>query len=786
MHKNYTIPTAENLGQRLILVLSLVLIVFLLNLMTAHNALAAPVIQAAEMNSFCKPTEALDTPYGYMEATYLADGAGNILSSNTLTLPYNTTTSSYSTYIDVNYKIETWFCNQRVAALELRNFQIVIEGTATNLFTPNNASNRLVCPNPLSSKASENLTCGAPGDYTTYAGYEKLPAPPYGSHKLMDQSPWVPGRLSIPATWADGDTKRLCLVYDEPKSGYSDTWYVGEREACYDITLNREKVWSLSAISTADVATATIGDTITWTHIVTNDGPTATSGTIDSWAVNQGLVDVGNSGSTSVSIAKDVVVRNFNSTYVVTAADVGTSICRGAAFDPESSLSSNTGYGTQACVSVPYDYELQPSLSVNKPKATYGESITVGRLVTNTGPTVSKPAQWQFNVGLIPAGGGDPAAGVTFHSNAPCTFYGISSCAPPPIGSNSGSNVIFPLNSTNLNNYLYDIPATQQVGSRICYILSVKDRSHDSTEWASIAECTKVIKRPLVQVWGHDVRVGNSVEASAVDENASVQTSSFSVATLTYGSWAEYGIFAPSNGTINSYSGSSLAGGGRAASDITKNALTFANTPAMGRWASAEQSASIDSATGSANGDFTDSDLGDYSATIGDDEFKKVNWLSGTIKGTLSKNSTVVVKATGDLKITDNITLANTAVADLGKAPQIIIIAPNIVITNNVTRVDAWLVSSGIISTCDNPRTAPEYYWTGLSTLDGCNANKLQINGAVMANELQLRRTFGGQTGAFSEPAEVINLRADAYMMRTSNSGLSINTIKTTELPPRF
>ena len=58
-----------------------------------------------------------------------------------------------------------------------------------------------------------------------------------------------------------------------------------------------------------------------------------------------------------------------------------------------------------------------------------------------------------------------------------------------------------------------------------------------------------------------------------------------------------------------------------------------------------------------------------------------------------------------------------------------------------------------------------------------------------MANHLLLRRTAGAGRGAASgDPAEVFNLRPDAYlwasyMQRDANK---VRTVKTTELPPRF
>lgn len=563
--------------------------------------------------------------------------------------------------------------------------------------------------------------------------------------------------------------------------------------------------FNIIGTTTVNITSPAVGQTVTWTHTLRNTGPTSTGPTkIQSSTLGTGVftivppeVDVvsGVKNSRSEQMANGFT-RTFNQNYVIKAADGGKTLCQQLRWTPTDSDGGTNGIAGPVCVTVPYDYELQPDLNLDKPYATYGESITVGRSVTNTGPTFSKPAQWQFHVGLIPAGGGDPAAGLTYHSSTPCAAYSMGGC----VLQSSGSNVTFPLLSTDLGNYLYNIPATQQVGSRICYILSVKDRSHDSTDWVSVAECTKVVKRPLVQVWGHDVRVGDQLENGLPKDSASVRTHSFNIGsgagTITYGSWAEYGIFAPSNnGQIISYSGSSLAGSSgrlKSAADADQKLLTFANTVSpAGRWAppaalNSIVTAAVNMQSFASYGASSNIDA----APVADGDVKRIDWSNAQIQGTFTKTATVIIRSSTNLTIMGNIELAATSVTALGKAAQIIIIAPNIIVNSNVTRIDAWLVAvpngdtAGVVSTCD-AITSP--YWSGLAAGGVCDVTPLIINGAVMARELQLRRTSGGEAGRLSDPAEIINLRADAFMMGTSSSsGLPISTLMTTELPPRF
>lgn len=69
-----------------------------------------------------------------------------------------------------------------------------------------------------------------------------------------------------------------------------------------------------------------------------------------------------------------------------------------------------------------------------------------------------------------------------------------------------------------------------------------------------------------------------------------------------------------------------------------------------------------------------------------------------------------------------------------------------------------------------------------------CN-RELRVNGPVIAESLWLRRTAGSGTGeASGDPAEVFNLRPDAYLWakgQAQGRGIWQNT-SAKELPPRY
>ena len=90
--------------------------------------------------------------------------------------------------------------------------------------------------------------------------------------------------------------------------------------------------------------------------------------------------------------------------------------------------------------------------------------------------------------------------------------------------------------------------------------------------------------------------------------------------------------------------------------------------------------------------------------------------------------------------------------------------------------------TSGSITTCNQVANATALRSTNCT-------NPLTINGPVAARTLNLWRTAGSGSGAASgDPAEVINLRPDAFLWATSYSADAgrVPTVSTKELPPRF
>lgn len=154
---------------------------------------------------------------------------------------------------------------------------------------------------------------------------------------------------------------------------------------------------------------------------------------------------------------------------------------------------------------------------------------------------------------------------------------------------------------------------------------------------------------------------------------------------------------------------------------------------------------------------------------------------SGDVNTTNSTNidQNLVLYIDGNLTIGGDITVNDTAVLPASQLPNIVIVASgNIVINENVERVDATLISHGTLKTCNVPKTN-----LSASVCD----KKLTINGPVIAKNIALYRTNTSPTSAHLGAAETIVYRPSAliapYLQPTSGA---LTTEIEYELPPRY
>lgn len=494
----------------------------------------------------------------------------------------------------------------------------------------------------------------------------------------------------------------------------------------------------------------------------------------------------------------------FNGTWLHASA-----LCQNVSWDDGAWDNPNRLPSESACVAVPYNFNLRPSISgfdVDKVIEQDGVIASVNGVITNDGPTKSyQGIRWQLSRFIVKAGGSLP--GGADNKQDGCAYYRNVDCgATEGNGSGTGDSS-FGVNpkDTTVRTLANQPMGDLEVGDRVCYGMSVmaykRDLDNNSGNWRhSAARCAIVGKKPKVQVWGSDLSVGryfandNSPRIPAVvDTSVSVKAGG----AKTFGSWVEYGIFASS--TITGASAAGLAGqdGNSSSSQSSWDKLTFANaghtgasgcngTIKFGCYTVPAGTGTIpDVAARLAPTATTGSPL---AGTVSLDGRNGTFYTNGSLTisgGTINKSNSVIIRASGTVTISGDIRYTAESLNSISEIPQVVIIANDIRINDNVTNVDAWLIangSNGRIYTCGSNN------FTQILTSNTCK-EKLTINGPVMAKKLYLTRTSGSGTAAASgEPAEVLNLRADAYLWAIGRSGGqgSVQTINTRELAPRF
>jgi hypothetical protein len=158
-----------------------------------------------------------------------------------------------------------------------------------------------------------------------------------------------------------------------------------------------------------------------------------------------------------------------------------------------------------------------------------------------------------------------------------------------------------------------------------------------------------------------------------------------------------------------------------------------------------------------------------------------------------SPNHRITVYVDGDVYLTSSIMYANSWSVDSMPLFRLIV-RGNIYIDNGVQQLDGLYVaerngaSGGIIYTCTTSAapldpSAPSYY-------ADCDDQKLTVNGAFVAHQVQLGRTRGtlslgmnGETGAAGNAAEVFNYSPAMWIPQPTGDGpTSYDAI--TALPP--
>lgn len=368
------------------------------------------------------------------------------------------------------------------------------------------------------------------------------------------------------------------------------------------------------------------------------------------------------------------------------------------------------------------------------------------------------------------------------------------------------------------------------VGEILCVFYSFNkpdtDTADDANAWYhSTPECAKIAKKPSMQVWGSDTVSRDVIKTSITEKNI------VNAGAVNFGSWGEYGVIAQKS---NNYfaSGSAFANPNGYPSPI---ALNQSSSLEWNRLTMASQITAADVGSEPNGSRYLNSEYGFFnlSSMNSTRELLKTrlnaaggniynianidvdNLSAGTYRysnttpvvnirgGEIAKGKTIWIYAPHS---TVNI-LSDGAkkgiysypgpYSQVSEIPQIVIVARDINIDQDVENVDAWLVASkdasgstvnGSVNTCSGYG-----HMNGLTlnplTSEVCN-KQLRINGIVVADHLLLSRTHGAGKGADSgNPGEIINLRPDSYLWaqhQSMTNSSQASTIYQLELPPRL
>jgi len=437
---------------------------------------------------------------------------------------------------------------------------------------------------------------------------------------------------------------------------------------------------------------------------------------------------------------------------------------------------------------VPYDYVLVPSISPDKTRAEVDSQVTAQGTIHNNGPTKSEAVNWKITQIVYQKGVDTPSNTTPEIGDADaCNVYGDDADTCSVKGSGSIAGVATDTDSSvSANSY---IPVTD-AGSHVCYVLSIHPwRNRYSTDgghpgdgpdtWShSVVGCVVVSRTPKIHVEDGDLKTRGAV----VTSTSRIGSNGNGTNQKTYGSWVDYGVLSQGTNSLIA-SGGGLRGGYSPDSSTDWSQLTFANNPMAGG--------------------FT---LGSFSSLYG--YFKDLSGtatpggsivLNGTGNKVLQFNSdvtiddssinpgtTYIIQAPGHtVKITGNIKYTtNAPISSMKDIPQVVIVAENIKIENNSTRIDAWLLANNSVNTCSDDDAPPI---GSPLTVDDCD-NDLAINGPVATRHLYLRRTAGATAAEPESSAETIRLTPWTYLWLYSyaRQGDNLRTTYITEQPPRF
>ena len=240
--------------------------------------------------------------------------------------------------------------------------------------------------------------------------------------------------------------------------------------------------------------------------------------------------------------------NKFMFTRVIKREDMGKRICQRIYWSKRNSLPvSGWGYSQYACVEVPYDYDVEPSVSVNSDyidaeNVTKIEGINAG--LNNKGTSKTQNSSYALARFVVRgaevsglAGKSDVVSlpGGTADNDWPCAIVrlikgqykdslNIDSGACGKIVQNTGSQLNTgqtPVATNQIDNL---DRVKLSANDSLCYVVMVSNYngSAPSTDFKYAVKCIRSSKRPKVQVWGGDIKTDKEVITSKTSNSVNV------------------------------------------------------------------------------------------------------------------------------------------------------------------------------------------------------------------------------------------------------------------------
>ena len=311
-----------------------------------------------------------------------------------------------------------------------------------------------------------------------------------------------------------------------------------------------------------------------------------------------------------------------------------------------------------------------------------------------------------------------------------------------------------------IGNSARTVPDIDDIGSKYCVAVGIRQTTSEDNSWnISNPSCRTIAKKPATHILGGNIMSAGNITVSGTQKVPNYDDRQ----PIKFGKWGSLGreeafrswtehlaIGRGENSVISGLASGAFQDLSLGITDRQMSPLTISNRyDQMGQ-------AAITGRT------FLDKikelDLSKF-RTI------KTNNLDGYTIDCGSddecKNETVVVRPPDDgdktVTIRGDIFNRSHGMTKFSSMPQILVVADNINIDNNVSQVDAWLLAAdGAVNTCTGFEIGP-------SSAASCG-NGLTVNGLIAAKKVDFNRTAGAGRGrASGDPAEQINMSLSTY-----------------------